>query len=84
MTRSKLNQRLQHRYVKQAKETDRLEPKGTQSGLDAIVSPKRERSTAGVESGPKSSNRFVVEHGREASGSCHLSFASFKSGFFAG
>src|SRR3954470_4492530 len=44
-----------HRKTKQAKETDRLEPKGTQSVRALLRSPTRTGTTAGVQSGPKSS-----------------------------
>src|SRR6266567_989389 len=40
---------------KQAKETDRLGPKGTQYGSGADSSPDATTTTAGVESKPKSS-----------------------------
>ena len=39
MTRLKLNKRLQHRKCKQAKETDRLEPKGRPVGSGFVTYP---------------------------------------------
>src|ERR1044071_8177307 len=44
-----------HRKYRQAKETDRLEPKGEQSGSRIFITPRREPRTAGVEGEPKSS-----------------------------
>jgi hypothetical protein len=45
----------QHREIKQAKETDRLEPKGKQSGPSSLAWLGANLDTAGVKSGPKSS-----------------------------
>ena len=44
-----------HRYTQQDKETDRLGPKGRQSGSGAPESPDANQRTAGVQSEPKSS-----------------------------
>ena len=44
-----------HREIKQAKETDRLEPKGKQSGSSSLAWLDANVGTAGVKSGPKSS-----------------------------
>jgi hypothetical protein len=44
-----------HREIKQAKETERLEPKGKQSGSSSLVWLDANIDTAGVKSGPKSS-----------------------------
>ena len=44
-----------HREIKQAKETDRLEPKGKQSGPSSLAWLGANADTAGVKSGPKSS-----------------------------
>src|SRR6266568_4080871 len=44
-----------HRKPQQAKETDRLGPKGTQYGSGVNQSPDATTTTAGVESKPKSS-----------------------------
>ncbi len=44
-----------HREIKQAKETDRLEPKGKQSGSSSLAWLDANVGTAGAKSGPKSS-----------------------------
>jgi len=44
-----------HREIKQAKETDRLGPKGKQSGSSSLAWLDANVDTAGVKSGPKSS-----------------------------
>ena len=44
-----------HREIKQAKETDRLEPKGKQPGPSSLAWLGANVDTAGVKSGPKSS-----------------------------
>ena len=55
------------RKGEQAKETDRLGPKGKQSGLSGVVSLDANNSTVGVESEPKSSIVVDLEHGKAAS-----------------
>ena len=44
-----------HRKSQQAKEADRLEPKGMQTGSGPLTGPDANTTTAGVQSGPNPS-----------------------------